>query len=348
MPDTPFAKFHRDAGATLIERHGWLLPDHYGDALVEHAQCRSSGGIFDVSHLGRLRLSGRHARKLLERALTRKITDMPLKTCRLAVVCREDGSTLDVVTAYRFDKEWLVVTNAAQRAAVADHFAGLIDAESFSVKLDDETTKTAMLSVQGPKVVDKIGEFSREIPTLKPWAFALKNLLILKMIVSRTGYTGGDGVEVLLGANMASMAIKLLLKDKSEAAAIQPAGMQARESLRVEAGLPAAGTEFGGDDAPDPLTLGLHRAVDLHKHEVGDDDVPVPRFVGQAALEKIAAERPTRKLVSFTTAGDPPAVGSAVTAGGRAVGSVTSTARLPEGSAALALVAADAAGPFDA
>jgi len=338
MQDSPFKKFHAEAGATLAERHGWSMPLHYGDAAAEHAQCRDSGAIFDVSHLGRLRLSGRHARKLLETALTRKVTDMALRTCREAVVCSEAGAVIDVVSVYRYENEWLLVTNAAARAAVHAHLDALIEAGGMSVKLIDETEKTAMLSVQGPRVVEKIGEFSREIPTLKPWTFALKNLLILKMTVSRTGYTGGDGVEVLLGAHMASMAIKLLLKDKSEAAAIKPAGLLARESLRVEAGLPASGAEFGPGIDADPLSLGLAGAVDLDKHQ-DDSGVPVPRFVGQDVLEKIAADGAPKELIRLTLAGDPPAAGSPV-----AGGQVTSAAALPGGgSVVLAVVDASAA-----
>ena len=333
MHDSPFKKFHAEAGAVLAPADGWSMPLHYGDAVAEHAQCRASGAIFDVSHLGRLRLSGRHARKLLETALTRKVTDMAARTCREAVVCNAAGVVVDVVSVYRYDNEWLLVTNAAARADVIAHLDALIEADGLSVKLVDETEKTAMLSVQGPKVVEKIGEFSREIPTLKPWAFALKNLLILKMTVSRTGYTGGDGVEVLLGANMASMAIKLLLKDKSEAAAIKPAGLGARESLRIEAGLPAHGHEFGPGIYVDPLSLGLGHAVDLDKH-LDDSGVPVPRFVGQDVLEKIAADGPAKTLTKQTFDAAPPAAGAAVEGG-----TVTSSTTLPDGSGvALAMV----------
>ncbi len=335
MHDSPFKKFHAEAGATLAPADGWSMPLHYGDAAAEHRQCRNSGAIFDVSHLGRLRLSGRHARKLLETALTRKVTDMAVRTCREAVVCDPAGTVIDVVSVYRYENEWLLVTNAGGRAAVHAQLDVLIAAEGLSVKLVDETQKTAMLSVQGPKVAAKIGEFSREIPTLKPWTFAIKNLLILKMTVSRTGYTGGDGVEVLLGANMASMAIKLLLKDKSEAAAIKPAGLAARESLRIDAGLPAHGHEFGPGIHVDPLSLGLGHAVDLDKHH-DDSGVPVPRFVGQGALEKIAAQGPAKSLVKQTFDAAPPAAGAAVDGG-----TVTSSTMLPDGSGA-ALVMADA------
>ena len=347
MQDSPFKKFHAEANATLAECNGWSMPLRYGDAAAEHAQCRDSGAIFDVSHLGRLRLGGRHARKLLETALTRKVTDMVLRTCRAAVVCNVAGDVIDVVSVYRYENEWLLITNAGARAAVNAHLEALIAADGLSVKLVDETVKTAMLSVQGPKVAEKIGEFSREIPTLKPWTFAIKNLLILKMTVSRTGYTGGDGVEVLLGANMASMAIKLLLKDKSEAATIKPAGLEARESLRIEAGLPAYGHEFGEGIDADPLSLGLAHAVDLDKH-LDDSGVPVPRFVGQDALEKIAAAGAPKKLVRFTFAGEAPTAGDDVQVAGTSVGRVTSATALPGGGGvALAMVDASVSATED-
>ncbi|MEE9404711.1 MAG: aminomethyltransferase family protein [Algisphaera sp.] len=333
--NSPFKTFHADA--TLGEVDGWNMPLHYGDALAEHAQCRDSGAIFDLSHLGRLRLSGHHACTLLETALTRKVTDMPPRTCREAVVCNPQGGIIDVVSVYRYEDQWLLVTNAAGRHPVHAHLSALIQANDFSVKLVDETQKTAMLSVQGPKVTAKIGAFSREIPTLKPWTFTLKNLLVFKMTVSRTGFTGGDGVEIMLGVNAAAMAIKLLLKDKSQDATIKPAGLHARETLRIEAGLPALGHELTADI--DPLSVGLSHAINLDKHR-DDSDVPVPRFIGQDALEKIAASGPPKRLIRMALEA-PVQSGTTLSVNGQPAGNITSVATLPSGNViALALVQA--------
>ncbi len=319
---TPFRKFHEDAGAKLVDFAGWEMPLHYGSIRDEHKQTRESGSIFDVSHMGRLKITGRHARKFLETVLTRKISDMAEKTARYSMVCNERGGVMDDVLIYRYDEHWLVVVNASNRVKIVEHFDKVRAAGEFSVKIEDETQKTAMLAVQGPKVIEKIGEFSKEIPTLKKYGFAIKNLLILKMTVSRTGYTGEDGVEVMLGAGMAGMAIKLLLKDKGDDAAIKPAGLGARDSLRLEAGMPLYGHEL--DEETDPLSAGLGFAVSLEKH-LDTSGPEIPRFIGQDALEKIKAEGSPRQLIGLKLEGQRTArQGAAVTRDGAALGAVTS------------------------
>jgi len=323
---TPFKKFHQDASAKLVDFAGWEMPLHYGSIIDEHKQTRASGSIFDVSHMGRIHFSGRHARKYLETVLTRKISDMKPKTCRYSLVCNEQGGVKDDVLVYRYTDHWMLVVNASNRAKLVEHFEAVKTAGDFSIKIDDQTQKTAMLAVQGPRVLEKIGEFSKEIPTLKNYTFALKNLMILKMTVSRTGYTGEDGVEVILGAGMANMAMKLLLKEKGPEAAIKPAGLGARDSLRLEAGMPLYGHEL--DEDTDPLSAGLGFAVSLNKHVPadGDEDGPeMPRFIGQDALEKINAHGPSKTLVGLKLDGKRTArQGAAISREGKAIGTLTS------------------------
>src|SRR5690606_38410850 len=142
--------------------------------------------------------SGRHARKFLETVLTRRISDMPERSCRYSLVCNEAGGVLDDVLIYRFADHWLLVVNASNREKLLKHFEAVkAKIADNVVKIEDQTTSTAMVAVQGPKVIEMIGAFSSEIPTLKRYSFAIKNLLVLKLIVSRTGYTGEDGVEVI-------------------------------------------------------------------------------------------------------------------------------------------------------
>ena len=319
---TPFRKFHLDAGAKIVDFAGWEMPLHYGSIIEEHKQTRESGAIFDVSHMGRLHITGRHARKFLETVLTRKISDMKPRTCRYSLICNAHGGVKDDVLVYRYDEHWLIVCNASNRAKVLEHFALVKVDGDFSVTVEDTTEKTAMLAVQGPAVIDKIGEFSKEVPTLRPYSFAIKNLLILKMTVSRTGYSGEDGVEVMLGANMAGMAIKLLLKDKGEAAAIKPAGLGARDSLRLEAGMPLYGHELNEDT--DPFSAGLDFGVTLDKH-LDDSGPPIPRFIGQDALERLRQEGTAKTLVGLKLDGTrTPRQGGMVTRDGVGVGVVTS------------------------
>lgn len=322
--ETPFKKFHAENGAKLVDFAGWEMPLHYGSIIDEHHHTRNSGSIFDVSHMGRFKISGRHSRKFLETVLTRKISDMKPKTCRYALVCNEQGGVKDDILVYRYDDHWMLVVNASNRSKLLEHFAAVKDSGDFAIKLEDITKGTAMLAVQGPEVIEKIGEFSKEIPTLKNYTFALKNLLILKMTVSRTGYTGEDGVEVILGANMAGMAMKLLLKEKGDAATIKPAGLGARDSLRLEAGMPLYGHEL--DEDTDPLSAGLGFAVSLNKHVAEDEDaIEIPRFIGQDALEKIHAEGTSKTLVGLKIEGKrTPRQGAEVKRDGQSIGHVTS------------------------
>ncbi len=321
MKRTPFFDFHQQNGAKFVDFAGYEMPIHYGSILAEHQQVRTSGGLFDVSHMGRLKITGRHARKFLERVLTRKISDMNEKQCRYALICNERGGVVDDILVYRFADHWLLVVNAANRQKVLDHFKAVQGADV--VTIDDQTDSTAMVAVQGPKVIEMIGNFSSEIPTLKRYAFTTKNLLILKLIVSRTGYTGEDGVEVIMGAGMASMAIKLLLKDKAEAASVKPAGLGARDTLRMEAGMPLYGHEL--DEETDPLSAGLGFAVSLDKGRPVEDGPEIPRFIGQDALEQVAANGPGKKLIGIRFDGKrTPRQGMDVLSNGRKVGVVTS------------------------
>jgi aminomethyltransferase len=321
---TPFRKFHEDQGAKFVEFAGWEMPLHYGSVVAEHEQTRRAGSLFDVSHMGRLYLSGRHARKLLETVLTRRITDMEPMRARYSLMCNDAGGVIDDVLVYRLADKWLLVVNASNRQKVVDHLKAVAEQHALVLKLDDQTLKTAMVALQGPSVMDQVGKFSREVPGLPRYGACEKNLMILKMLISRTGYTGEDGIEVILGAGMASMAIKLLLKEKGTDESIKPAGLGARDTLRIEAGMPLYGHEL--DEQTNPIEAGLKWAVDLKK---GSDDVegepPVPRFIGQDALEQVASAGPARRLIGLKLDGKrTPRQGAAVSGGGEAVGVVTS------------------------
>ena len=341
MLRTPFYDFHTQHHAKFVDFAGWEMPIHYGSIIDEHHQTRNSGGLFDVSHMGRVKFTGRHARKFLERVLTRKISDMAEKTCRYSMVCNEHGGVLDDVIVYKFADHWLLVVNASNREKLLKHFEAVKGADV--VTIEDQTKSTAMVAVQGPQVVPMIGAFSSEIPTLKRYTFALKNLLVLKLTVSRTGYTGEDGVEVILPAAMANMAIKLLLKDKAESGLVKPCGLGARDTLRLEAGMPLYGHEL--DENTDPFAAGLDFAVSLDKGVAGEGP-EIPRFIGQDALERIKASGPDKRLVGIRfDSKRTPRQGMPVFAGDRQVGTVTSGCLSPTLGFAIAMayVAPDAA-----
>jgi aminomethyltransferase len=316
---TPLHKFHAEHGASFVDFAGWQMPIRYGSIHEEHRQVRTSGGLFDVSHMGRIRLKGLHARRLLERVLTRRISDMKPLRCRYSLVCNEQGGTLDDVIVYRFESDWLVVCNASNRVAILEHLQR--HGAGKSVTIEDQTTTTAMVALQGPAVMDMIERFSKEVPTLRRYAFCIKNLMILKLTISRTGYTGEDGVELIMPASAVSMAMKLLYRgdDDASGAEIRPAGLGARDTLRMEAGMPLYGHEL--DATIDPISAGLGFAVSLDKDEHEDGEP----FIGQDALKRIEKNGPANRLVGLKLEGRRTArQGMVVLCGDHAVGRVTS------------------------
>ena len=326
MLKTPLNSFHHEHKGHMVEFAGWEMAMYYAGLTQEHHQVRNSGGIFDVSHMGRVKMAGRHARKLLERICTRRISDMELGQCRYSLVCNEQGGVKDDVIVYRVDDdEFMVVVNASNREKLLKHFEDVRRAGDLTLKtMEDRTKETAMVALQGPKVMDLIGKVSREVPTLKKYRFTVKNLLITKIIVSRTGYTGEDGVEVILPAGMAvDMAMKYLLQGvdmSAPDALLKPAGLGARDTLRMEAGMPLYGHELGEEICA--LSCGVDFAISLDKDQ-GDKG---EKFVGMEALKKVAAEGgPARKLAGLVIEGKRSArQGMVIRKDGKEVGVVTS------------------------
>jgi aminomethyltransferase len=332
---TPLYNFHAKYGAKFVDFAGWEMPMTYnrpdgsGGIIGEHKQTRSSGGLFDVSHMGRFRVHGVHAARLLERLCTRRIRDMKIAQCRYSLVCNPQGGIMDDVIVYRMEEDdFTVVVNASNREKLWKHFNATKEAGALKVNLDDQTLKTAMMAVQGPKVIEFIGKFSREIPTLKRYTFAIKNLLVVKLTVSRTGYTGEDGVEVILPAMMVDMAMKLILKDvdpNDPNALIKPCGLGARDTLRLEAGMPLYGHELG--EETNALSTGLDFAIALDK----DKDERGEVFIGSDALKRTRdAGGPATKLVGMQLEGPRAArQGMTILAADKPTGTVTSGAPSP-------------------
>jgi aminomethyltransferase len=334
MLKTPLHKFHTDNGAKMVDFAGWEMPLTYawtpthgggGGLTAEHHQTRTSGGFFDVSHMGRLRLTGRQAAKLLEKLCTRRIRDMKPGVCRYSLLCNPQGGIHDDIIVYRIDEDdFMVVCNASNRDKVVAHIGAVQSAGGFVAKLEDVTINTAMVAIQGPKVIDFISSVSKEIPTLKRYTFAVKNLLIAKLYVSRTGYTGEDGVEVILPANMVSMAMGMIM-GKAPAGLIKPCGLGARDTLRLEAGMPLYGHELGEETSA--LGCSLDFAIALDKEAVDTGEA----FIGADALKRTRdSGGPAHKLVGLVIEGKRAArQGMKVLIGGREAGTVTSGAPSP-------------------
>lgn len=308
MLHTPLYQYHLDHGGQMVDYAGWEMPIRYTSIHEEHKQVRKAAGLFDVSHMGRIKFTGVGARRLLERVLTRRISDMDVQRCRYGLICNESGGVLDDVITYRFDDHWMLVVNAANRQKILDHLQANTD--DLKVNIEDLTQNTAMVAVQGPKVIDMIGQFAEQVLSLKRYAFCLVELMGMILIVSRTGYTGEDGVEIIMPAGGVGMSLDLLETEaaKNEDLQLKPAGLGARDSLRLEAGMPLYGHEL--DEQTDPLSAGLGFAVSLDKGQETSGP-KIPTFIGQEALQAIAADdataakaiAPKRKLIGLALEG---------------------------------------------
>jgi aminomethyltransferase len=333
---TPFHDFHVACGARLVDFAGWEMPILYRGIALEHEHTRNSGSLFDVSHMGRLSFSGPQAQALLDRVVTRKISDQKVGQSRYSLVCNESGGVLDDVIVSKDAKSWLVVCNASNRERIVKHFNDVRRAGDLDVDVVDQTTATAMVALQGPKVIEKLSAvLPVDLKEMKRYHFATDSLMLVKFTVFRSGYTGEDGVELILPAKAAGMAMKLLAgkMDRPEAT-IKPAGLGARDTLRLEAGMPLYGHEL--TEYSDPISAGLGWAVDLSKE-----------FIGAAALRPVAESGPKRKLVGLELEGRRIArQGTPVVQNGTAVGEVTSGTFSPtlQKSIAMAYVDANLAG----
>ncbi len=338
---TPLYPFHERHGARFVDFAGWEMPILYTSIIAEHKHVRAAGGVFDVSHMGRLRIRGRGARRLLERALTRRVSDMQPGQCRYSLVCNEQGGVHDDVLVSRFEDDWLLVVNASNRRKIVDHLKPL--AEQFKAEVEDQTLTTIMVAAQGPRVIELLSEYCEDIADIRRYRFIEMEVLLTRMIISRTGYTGEDGVEVILPANRTDDVVKMFesddaVKDEHGEPIIRPAGLGARDTLRMEAGMPLYGHELG--ESLDPISAGLAFAVNLDK----DQDANGEPFIGIQALQRIAAEGPKRKLTGLKFDGRrTPRQGATVKQGDTAIGEVTSGCLSPTLGHPIAMAYVDAA-----
>jgi aminomethyltransferase len=323
---TPFHPWSAERGARFVDFAGWEMAMSYGSIIDEHHACRTGAAFFDVSHMGRVRFTGRHARRFLDRVCTRQVKGMERGMVRYSLVCNERGGVRDDVLVYCYEEDdYMLVVNASNRLKLMDWFRGIKERENMTFSMEDVTASTAMAAIQGPKVIEMVGTMSREIPTLKRYRFAEKSLMVAKLTVSRTGYTGEDGVELVMGATVARFVLPMLLREKEGvAAAVRPAGLGARDTLRTEASMPLYGHEIS--EEIDPLSAGLGFAVKLDKGgDAGD-----PGFIGQEALQRISKEGTKHRLVGFEVEGRRAArQGMGIHRGGEHVGHVTSGCQSP-------------------
>ncbi len=331
MLRTPFYDLHMQTGAKMVDFAGWEMPLLYRGIIPEHQQTRCGAPIFDVSHMGRLEFRGEGAVDFLEHVLTRKIRNAAVGQSLYSLVCQEDGGILDDVIVSRYEKHWLMVCNASNRERLLAWFSGR--AAGYAVTIKDETLNTAMVAVQGPKVIQMLDDLLPEpVSDLKRYHFKVQRYLFFSFTVFRSGYTGEDGVEIICGTKAAQMGMGFLFKQGKISAEVplQPAGLGCRDTLRLEAGMPLYGHEL--DETRDPISAGLGWAVAEDK-----------AFIGSEAIATIRDSGPSQKIVGLLVDGPrTPRQGMAVLSGGTPVGTVTSGAVGPTVGRTIAMAYVDA------
>ncbi|WP_338077207.1 glycine cleavage system aminomethyltransferase GcvT [Cellulomonas hominis] len=299
---SPLHAEHEALGATMTPFAGWLMPLRYAGDLAEHQAVRAAAGLFDLSHMGELHVDGPGAGAGLDRALVGNISGLAVGRARYTMIVQEDGGILDDLIVYRLaDASFLVVANASNVAVVRDALAvRLADADA---SLTDRSLETALVAVQGPRAAGIVtglvadpGE-AAAVRDVRYYAAVPATVAGVEALVARTGYTGEDGYELFVPADAAPGLWRALLA-AGEPMGLVPAGLSARDSLRLEAGMPLYGNEL--DRTTTPHDAGLGRVVRLDK--AGADGEPLP-FVGRDALAARAHATPSRVLVGLVGLG---------------------------------------------
>jgi len=328
---TPLYDWHQANGGRMVDFAGWSMPVQYASIVEEHLAVRRGVGLFDVSHMGRLAFDGSKAVDWINLVATNDATTLDPGRIQYSLLANDLGGLIDDVLVYRLDKSrYSVVCNASNRERVVTRFEE--HREGFKATLADRTLETAMIAVQGPSAAATLQPlFGKPLEELKYYHVVEGKLLDgVDAMVSRTGYTGEDGFELVVSAAEA-IRVWSALMESGAGFGIAPCGLGARDTLRFEAGMPLYGHEL--NDATDPFSAGVGWAVKLDK---GD-------FVGAEALRQ-QAQSPASTRVGLKLDGKRIArQGSTVTSGERTLGTVTSGTFAPtlEASLAMALIDPD-------
>ena len=323
---TPLNHIHKQLGARMVDFAGWEMPLLYTSILEEHHATRNGCTLFDISHMGRLTITGDGAGDLLEKTCTRRLSDAKVGRSYYSHMCNEAGGILDDVIVSRYESHWGVVCNASNREKIVAWLTH--HAESFDATVEDATFATAMLAIQGPATLDLAAKvLPLPVSDLKRYGFSSGKYVGMAYTVFRSGYTGEDGLEVILPAGAAAMAWQFMVDGaKNVGAEVKPAGLGARDTLRLEAAMPLYGHEL--TDEIDSISAGLAWCVDLTKD-----------FIGAEAMRGVAERGPQQKRVGLRLEGKRAAREgqNILDAGGNLVGSVTSGSFSPTLEAPIAL-----------
>ena len=282
---TPLYDWHTAHGGRIVEFGGWDMPVQYTTITDEHTAVRTAAGLFDVSHMGRLSFAGPDSLALIQHVYTNDAATMKVGQVRYGLICNEQGGVRDDVLVYRWPDGYAMVVNAGNREKIVAWLAAHIGTRN--VEVSDRTTQTVMAAVQGPKAMALCRDLTATDPSALGYYHGVPTTYQGKpCVVSRTGYTGEDGVEIIVAAEQG-----VGLFDELARRGATPCGLGARDTLRLEAAMPLYGHEL--TEEIDPLQAGLGWAVKLNKGE----------FIGRDALLRLQQDKARPIRVGLELAG---------------------------------------------
>ncbi|THE63178.1 glycine cleavage system aminomethyltransferase GcvT [Salinadaptatus halalkaliphilus] len=282
----PLATVHRGAGADFTDFGGWEMPVSFDSIRTEHTAVRESVGIFDVSHMSEIVVSGPDATELMNLLTTNDVRSLAPGDAQYSCILAETGTILDDTVVYRYPERdgYLFVPNAGHGKQMADRWSTYARKRGLTVSIHDRTDDTGLVAVQGPAAIETVESVAAgSIAALSRFGATRTDIDGVDCLVARTGYTGEDGVEIFFPAEESTTVWNAF-------DGVQPCGLGARNTLRLEAGLLLSGQDFDPDDEPrTPLEAGLGFVVDFSK----------PEFVGREALRDLEHEGVDEQLVGI-------------------------------------------------
>jgi aminomethyltransferase len=284
---TPLHSRHVELGGRMVPFAGWEMPIQYASILDEHRTVRSAVGLFDLSHMGEVQVTGPEALAFARYAVVSDPGALEPGQAQYSMLCDEAGGIIDDLIIYRTEDGYLIVCNAANRETVLAHLEGLRSRGDFDAAIEDRSDHTALIAPQGPRAAELLaGMTDLDLATLGYYRSMRGKVAGIDCLVARTGYTGEDGFELFCDARRAPQLWDALV-EAGAALGLEPCGLGSRDTLRLEAGMPLYGNELGREVNPFEANLG--RVVKLDKGE----------FVGRAALASVQQSGPRRKLVGL-------------------------------------------------
>lgn len=292
--NTPLTARHIELGARMVPFAGYSMPIQYSGLVAEHQAVRCAAGIFDVCHMGEIRVGGPHAASFVNRLVTNDLDRVAIGQAMYTCACRESGGIVDDLIIYKHaDDNILIVCNASNRQKFWEHLNEQVKGVT-GVTLEDESDATALIALQGPQALSILAHadsgLDRIKDDLRPFRFAAATFAGHPITVARTGYTGEDGVEIFCATSHA-LAIWDALLEAGKPLGLVPAGLGCRDTLRLEARLSLYGNEL--NEETNPLEAGLAWTVKLEK----------AAFIGKDALVSAQTSGLSKQLVGFEMVG---------------------------------------------